>query len=272
MALEAFLGVLGRSAFHVMHSSRLQSLVLLIGLALMPLSLPASESETTIARARAFVGTEEAINALRSVHFSGVLETTEMTPEGPRSVEAKLEIIFQRPFRQRIVVTRDDRTEITALDDYEGWQRVDLGEEPRRWRLTLLGREQIRRLRANTWENLAFFRGLDERGGRVEDLGLFQTGGVRTRKLAFVHASDIVFYRYFEEETGRLVLTETERGGRIREEGEIRVGGLRFPSKIITTNKLADGSEREVVVFFERISINETLPDDFFTVPRVESR
>ncbi len=272
MALGAFLGVLGSERSSVMQTSRLNCLVLFIGATFAFAPLPASDLETMIDRARGYVGTEEAINAIRSVHFVGALETTEMTPEGPRHVTAKLEIIFQTPYRQRIVVTRGDRTEITALDDFEGWQRVDLGEEPRRWRITLLGKEQIRRLRANTWENLAFFRGLDERGGRIEDLGLVQTGGTRTRKLAFVHASDIVFYRYFDEDTGRLVLTETEKGGRIKEEGEISVDGLRFPSKIITTNILKDGSEREVVVLFERISINESWPDDLFAVPPVQSR
>lgn len=232
----------------------------------------AAELSEILQRARAFVGAEAALEGLRSVHFSGVLETTEITPEGPRPIRARIEIRFQKPFRQRIELVMEGREEITALDDYEGWQRLSLNGEAEKARLTLLGKDQIRRLRANTWENLAFYRGLDAIGGRIEDRGTGEQDGRRVRRVAFIHGPAIAFVRTFDEQTGQLLLTETERQGLIREEGELWAGGIRFPAKIITVNKLPDGSSREVVVAFERIVVNEDFPDALFAVPPVRAR
>lgn len=236
------------------------------------IGLAAVATDEIIARARAYVGPEAALEGLRSVHYVGTLETTEPTADGPRPVRARIEIFFQKPFRQRIELTMGDRMEITALDEYEGWQRVRDAGESDRWRLNLLNINQIRRLRANTWENLSFYRGLERSGGRVEDLGTTEIEGRRVRKIAFVHSPEIVFTRFFDEETGRLVRTETEKQGVIREEGELRAGGLRLPAKIITVNVLPDGSSREVVVSFERVAVNETLADELFAVPPVRAR
>jgi hypothetical protein len=245
--------------------------VLIVGvLAMTPLT--AAELSAVLATARAYLGSEAALNGLRSVHFTGTLETMETTPEGPRPVKAGLEIYFQKPYQQRIELTMGNRVEVTALDEYEGWQRVQDADEPQAGRLVLLRKEQIRRLRANTWENLSFYRGLDQAGGEVQDLGSVELEGRRVRKVAFTHGPAIVFFRYFDEASGRLLLTETEKQGSIREEGEILAGGIRFPAKIITTNKLPDGGIREVVVSFERIEVNLDLPDALFAVPPVQSR
>ncbi len=232
-----------------------------------------AELDRVIALAREYLGGEAALNAVRSVRFEGTMETVEKTESGLHPLRATLRIHFQAPYRQRIELELPDRLEVTALNDYEGWQRIEARGEPgSRPRITLLGKDQIRRLRANTWENLAFFRGLAERGGRVDNLGLAEQDGRVLRKVAFAHADTIIFYRYFDERTGRLVLTETEKGGRIREEGELWADGVRFPSKIITVNTLADGSRREVTVVFDRVVVNELQPDSYFALPPWTSR
>ena len=69
-----------------------------------------------------------------------------------------------------------------------------------------------------------FFRGLDRFGVKIEDLGTANVEGVACQKIAFIHGPNIVFTRYFETATGRLVLTETEAGGVIRERMERRAG------------------------------------------------
>ena len=234
-------------------------------------SLASASVESTIAKARAYVGNEAALTGLKSVRFTGQLSTTETTPEGPREIRADLEIIFQDPYRQSIVATTANRIETTALDDYEGWQRIVDPTQPTNWRLTLLSVDQIKRLRANTWENLSFFRGIEKRGGRTEDLGTAQVDGKTAHKIAFVHDEGIVFYRYFDTSTGKLLLTETEAGGRIREEGEMIVKGIRFPEKVITTNVLPDGSERSVTVTFNEIEVNRMFPAETFAVPAMGS-
>ena len=133
--------------------------------------------------------------------------------------------------------------------------------------MTLLTNDQIKRLRANTWENLSFFHGIEQRRGSVKDLGKATVDGKSCRKLGFDHGDGIVFTRYFDDATGRLVLTETENGITIREEDEAVVEGIRFPHKIISTSKLADGTDRTVSIEFDKITVNEVFADSLFAVP-----
>ena len=141
-----------------------------------------------------------------------------------------------------------------------------------KWRQTLLSADQIKRLRANTLENLMFFRGIERVGGKIEDLGPVNVDGVACQKIAFIHGPTIVFTRYFESETGRLVLTETEAGGAIREQGSVLVNGVRFPQTIITVTKAAGGKVQTVTINFEKITVNEVFPPSFFAVPALFNR
>ena len=228
----------------------------------------AADVDQVIARARAGVGSEAALAALQSLHYTGTLTTTATDDKGvSRPVKVAIEIIFQRPYRQRIVATSENKIEITALDDYEGWQREQAPDDSTRWRMTLLPNDQIKRLRANTWENLSFFRGIEKRRGEVKDLGKSTVDGKGCRKLVFDHGDGIQFTRYFDDATGRLVLTETENGISIREEDETVVNGIKFPRKIISASKLADGTERVVSIVFDKITVNEAFADSLFEVP-----
>jgi hypothetical protein len=231
----------------------------------------AQTADQIIAKARAYLGGEAALNAIQSVHFVGTMETQEFTADGPKSAKFAIEIIFQKPYQQRITKTSATIVETTGLDDLEAWQRIQDVTNQTRWRLSLLAPELVKKLRANTWENLNFFKGIEQRGGRVEVLGPATVEGVATIKTAFIHGPGIVFTRYFDLTTGKLVLTETDQGGRIKEEGEIMVNGLRFPRKVTTTTKVTDARnqviDNAVVVTFDRITLNETFSDSYFDVP-----
>jgi hypothetical protein len=221
-----------------------------------------------LAKARAYIGSETALGNLRSVHYVGTLVTAD--PKDPtKQTRATMEIIFQKPEQQRIVATTDKAIETTALDGYEAWQRVQDATNPAKWKQTLLGTEQIKRLRANTWENIAFFRGIEKVGGRLEEQGTQTIDGVTCQKIAFIHAPNIIFYRYFDVATGRLVMTETEAGGSIKEQGEMLVNGIRFPRTIVTSSggKTDKGEPQTVTINFEKITINESFPAKDFAVP-----
>ena len=83
----------------------------------------------------------------------------------------------------------------------------------------------------------------------------------------------ISFTRYFDAGTGRLILTETDRGDRIREEGEIVAGGVRFPQKVTSVSAGTDATGKptgvRTVITFDRITVNETVPDSTFEVPAI---
>lgn len=241
---------------------------------LLLLANPAhAEAPAIIDQARAFLGSEADLNAVQAVRYQGQLTSTDTSGSGEtRTVEAQIEIVFQRPMRQRIVARAGTKVEITALDDYEAWQWVEDIANPASARLTLLGKEQVKRLRSNTWENLSFFRAADSALGEIVDHGRVDLEGRPAHKVSFVHDTNIVFVRYFDPETGQLLQTETGRGDRIREDGAIVVQGVRFPERVITDTTLPGGGHRTVTVVFDEVVVNEPLPPDAFSVPMLGER
>jgi len=219
-----------------------------------------------VTKARAYLGPEEALNAVKSVHYMGSFQAPDPA-DLQKQAPVQVDIIFQAPYRQRTVRSTAAFIDTTALDDYDGWHRMQDPKDASRWRLQLLPTDQIKRQRAIAWENLGFYRGLEREGGKVLDQGPVAIAGVACQKLAFVHADNIIFYRYFEVATGRLVLTETESGASIREHGEILVNGIRFPKMIFSTAKGKDGKDETVTITFDRIAVNETFADSVFAVP-----
>lgn len=236
-------------------------------LALVAIAISARAELPIIAKARAYLGTEDALNRVQSIHYVGTLVSADATDKGTSQVE----IFYQAPYQQRIEATSAKGTEITALDGYDGWQHAQAGNDPAKQRTTLLGPAQVKRLRANAWENLAFFRGIERAGGEVIDHGDATIQGVACRKVVFVHAKDIAFTRYFEKATGRLVLTETETGGTIREEGEIFANGIRFPKAITTDSKIPGGDSQKFTITFSSVTVNEKIPDSKFVAPILPS-
>lgn len=236
-------------------------LLLLGSLALFPSVLRANEP-AIIAKARAFLGTEAALNAINSISYHGTL-----TVKGLDQPPTALDIIFQKPYCYRAVATSPAEIKVTVLNGYDGWERREDAKDKTRWRMVLYKTDKIKGLRANTWENLAFFRGIEEAGGSLEDLGKATVDGLVCRKLAFIHSPEITFYRYFDQDTGRLVLTETKNGEKIREEGTIMAGGVKFPKELITDARSDDGKEIRITITFDRITVNQPIPAGTFDMP-----
>ncbi len=229
--------------------------------------LPAGAAEPDIiAKARAYLGGDAALDRVTALHYVGKLtleESGKATDTGPVSVE----IIFQKPSRQRSTIADQKRIETTVLDGFDGWAKVQDPADTTRWSMSLLEADQIRSLRANVTENLSFFRNRDNRHCTVEDQGAAVVDGVTCRKIGYIYSPRIAFIRYFDAATGRLVLTETAQGETIREQGEIVAGGVKFPRTLITTLRRPDGSEQRVTIEFEKVTVNETFPDSLFAMP-----
>jgi len=253
-----------------MRSSILRDLVFSC-LVFASVSLAAEAEPAIIAKARAFIATEQTLAGLNSLHLTGTLVTAD--PADPnKQVRVTMDIIFQHPYQQRILASTDKTIETTALDGYDGWGRLQDAKNPARGRQTILTVDRIKRLRANTWENLAFYRGIEKAGGRVEEQGTTVIDGITCEKLAFIHAPNIIFYRYFDPATGRLVFTEMENGDTIREQGEMVVSGIRFPRGIVTTTKNAKGEVQTSTITFDTAKVNEPHPSRLFAVPGYTAR
>jgi outer membrane lipoprotein-sorting protein len=230
---------------------------------LASLSTARAAEPAIIAKARAFLGSEQKLDAVSSLHFTGKIVTAD-------GKSVAVEILFQKPCRQRITATSADTIEVTALDSYDAWQRLQDPKDAKRWKVSLLQADQTKRLRANTLESLGFFRSL--RSEVITDLGLVDFEGSKAWKLAYQHAGDIVFFRYFDPATGRLLLTQTEQGGSLREEGELIVDGIRFAKKITTTSPNPSGPASTVTIEFDKITLNEVFADSLFAVPLLTDR
>ena len=219
-----------------------------------------------IAKARAYLGTEAALNAIKSVRYDGTITSPDPN-DASKQTRATIEIIVQKPDQQRVVARSDKGVETTAVDGYEAWQRFQDTANPKNQRLVVLKPDGVKRLRAQAWENLSFYRGLEARGGKVEDQGTATVDGITCQKVAFIHAPNVIFRRYFDVATGRLVQTETEDGGITREEGERVVAGVRFPTTMKMTVKSAKAETQWVTIALESIAVNETLPAAVFRLP-----
>lgn len=234
--------------------------------ALVVAAVSSAAEPAIIAKARAFLGPEAALNAVHSLHYTGALITAD--PADPaKQTTAPVDIVFQKPDQQRIQASGQRIVEVTALDGYDAWRRMQETKDPTKWQQDYLKPDDIKRLRANTLENLHFFRLPAARDVKVEEKGSASFDGVDCVKVAFTHGPSIVFFRYFDKATGRLVLTETEAGGTIRESGELRVNGIRFPKIIVTTTKNDKGQTQKVTIEFDKITLNETFPASHFAPP-----
>jgi hypothetical protein len=243
-----------------MNTRHLTALAALLVLASAPLG--AQTAEAWIAKARAFLGGDQALNAVKSVHFTGSLELSD-------GAKLPTDIVFQKPYQQRITVTGPKVIESTALDGYDAWQKRTNPANPAQWQVTLLDANQVKRLRANTLENLSFYAIREMPGCEVKVEGEATLEGRACVKLSFTHTSGgIVFTRYFDKSTGQLVKTETENGGEIREEGEMFVNGIRFPKRVI--NKSPGGAQ--TAISFDTVKVNEQFPSDMFAVPSLQAQ
>lgn len=234
----------------------------------------AQTAEQWITKARARLGSEQALTGVTSIRFTCTLETTEKVPSAgdpavlvEQPVSRPLEIIFQKPHQQCITVTFPTVIEVTALDGYDAWVKRINPENPLQWQLTLLDPPQIKRLRAQAWDNLNFLGNVEKMGGTVQLAGEETVEGHNCVKLAFAYPGGMVLTRYFDRDTARLIRTVTESDMVIREEGEQIVAGIRFARQI--TNRAADGQLTTILI--DQVSVNEKIPPDKFAVPAMRS-
>jgi len=236
---------------------RIIAAVFVFVLSLVPLTRAAEPSvEEILSKARQYLGGDEALDRIQSIAYEGVFETGE-------GVSGDMTIVFQKPLQQRVEIIRGELGEVTALNDLDAWRKVYHRTERDNWSLTILDVPQIRELQANTLENLYFFRGIHRQFGRIEHRGRTQVDGRDAVELVFNYGRGILFFRFFDIETGRLLMTRTHQGAELRETGEQRIEGVLFPEQITMTR---DGELLNTIRFVS-IRLNEQFPDSLFEIP-----
>lgn len=228
---------------------------------------PLRAEPAVIGLARSYLGPDSTLDGIRSVHFVGTLERVDPDQPSANPVRGDLDLVFSKPLRQRLVIHTLKTTITTVLDGYDAWDFLENNLDSTKFQLRLLSVAEIKSLRANTWESLNFYRGLGS-AGSVEDKGSATVDAVTCERVDFDHGDGLVYERFFDRDTGRLVLTVKGRET-IRESGEIRADGLRFPRVIVSTTKTASGKDLVSTVTFTRITLNEAVDPSAFAVPDI---
>jgi hypothetical protein len=232
----------------------------------LALSAAAAMGEpAVVGLARSYLGPDSTLEGVTSIHLVGTLERVDGDHPQAAPARGTLDVIFQKPLRQHLVMRSEKTTLTTVLDGYDAWDYLVDNADASRYELKWLSAGDTKTLRANTLENLYFFHGLSG-AGAVEDKGPVTIDGVACERVDFTHARGVVYERYFDRDTGRLVLTV--RGAEsIRESGEIVVDGVRFARTIVSVTKMPSGKDLVSTVTFTKVTLNEPVAPGLFAAP-----
>jgi hypothetical protein len=228
--------------------------------ALLPAPLSAQEPlvSSILARARATVGTEHALNGLITLQMAGELE-----PVDPKMPAAKLRIVARKPCSQRMEIKVDDIVETTLMSGGAGYMvRSNLAEHASQMRP--LSKPELDRVAFSTRQFFSFYSPDFKNGERVTYGGVETRRGVRCHKLVYAFPAGLTTIRYFAVDTDVLVSTITENGVETVPVGLQRVEGIRFPERL---QHYADGKKIHTLVFSTFI-VNKPLPEGIFNPPK----
>jgi len=214
-----------------------------------------SQVKEVLSFARSYLGDEASLNAVESLRFAGEFSYGE-------GQVGKIEILMEKPCHQLQVMHTGESVIEVGLDDIEAWKKTYREGSPDKFRLLMAQLVELKRLRANCFENLNFYSTKRIPGRRIDYLGKVEVDGIEAHQVRFSYGS-VSFTRHFDVETGQLVMTRLENGEEIREDGEIEVAGIRFPKKLITRS--ADGDIN--IITFKTIEVNPEIDDTIFEVP-----
>jgi hypothetical protein len=229
------------------------------------LAAPASVADT-LAKARNYLGGDKALDAISSLRYVGRMELRDPSVTPPKLESGTIELVFQKPGQQRLTQVVDQTKDIIGLSGDEAWRRREELNNPVKAQVAIMNLRTLRRIQAEAYENLSFYRGAEAHGARVELRGETGFEGREAVQIAFIYPGNVVFVRTFDKKTGALLLTETYDGSKVREEGEIIVEGVRFPRRLISTAKNPSGVEVTHTLVFDQIVVNEKFDPSVFSV------
>ncbi len=221
---------------------------------------PGEKAMAVLKKARAYVGDEATLNSIHSLEFNGVLTT----PDGKTG---EMKIILREPYQQLQVLTMNGMAQEIGLDDYSAWGKVYKLDNPDDFQYIPYDYKKLKAERAKAYENLNFFSSKTSASRKIEFMGsaMLEDTPVHIIKIIF---GSVFYIRYFDADTGKLILTETEAGEMIQESGEIIVDGVRFPAALTS---YVNGEEVHKIEF-NVIKVNPEIEDSVFEEPTLSLR
>jgi outer membrane lipoprotein-sorting protein len=232
--------------------------LLAIGLILGSPALPAAidpEAAAVIANARSQVGTEEALKAVETLRFVGLLENF-----ADNSVK-EIELLLQKPGLVRMTVTGDEQTVVIGIDDYEGWRQITREGKSQ---TTPLPVSAFWETRFGSIDNLYFFQAVDQVYGEAQYAGTGYAEGKPVDFVDFRFNDSNQYRRAFSKEDGNLVQslrkgTSTRTVERAREVFD----GIVFATEI----EQFRGEDRVSRFVFSSVEVNPEVDPALFRYP-----
>lgn len=246
-----------------MNTTAFPSVFVLVFLGVLTgLTLPAAQAadpvDAVISRARAALGPERVLNAVDTLYYRGRIFNEAGEEEG------LITLAFKKPYLQRVEVVEDGIESTSVVDDYEGYfmqTNMATGDQ----QIIMMSADRFRLMADTGLENLYFFRGpLQRRNGQIKLAGEQEINGVAVDVVEFIYPDGIVFTRYFDRLSGKLLRTHSTDGDyTLTEEGTFTAGGINFPRRILTE---MDGKMVRTIEFFE-IIVNKPMTAADFAFP-----
>lgn len=215
--------------------------------------------QSTIELARSYLGPDDKLDAIESVHYKGSL----LYSSGDLGT---IEMVYQKPMQHRMVAVIGGRREVSVLDGSEGWTTFERVVDSVPLSIEIFDPIRILIMQASVREAFNFFRKPDTRNGEILYEGKETVNGRDCNVLTYHHGDGIAYQRYIDAETGQVHKTLDSKGVEYLEEGELIVDGLRFPKKLLSTFSTAIG-DQSMEFAYSSITLNEKLPDSDFVMP-----
>ncbi len=226
-------------------------------------SAVAAELEAVIDKARAYLGSEEALNGIETLQYKGNI--TIFNEE--ENQEGRVTLTFAKPFSQTIFLDLGNITKLTGYNGYEGYEQITQqveGEEEPLVGTTSLSLVETRRLKASSLENLGFFRPYKNLEDRASYLGQEELEGKQVDVILYEHPGGFEYKRFFDVTTGDMLKSVTESGITTIEEGDITVDGIQFTQKVTV---LTSSGKPQFEMVFDEILVNPEIPGRSFDYP-----
>ncbi|MDR2844954.1 MAG: hypothetical protein LBV28_02545 [Puniceicoccales bacterium] len=223
----------------------------------------APTAEQVIAQARARVGADARLKAVRTVTFEG------KSYDANDKEDAYIEIQCKLPNKRREYALRGDRTVevINATNGLEGYfKTVNIATQ--QGSVRPIEGAQIKTSIDVLHADTGFYSVPPQ--GKVTYLGEGKQQGKLCHILEYQYAGGLLFKRYFDKESAALVAyeiyganTPPDKRRLVVEEGEILADGIRFPAKSI----LFDGDKKIATIKYTAVKVNPDIADSVFAFP-----
>lgn len=216
------------------------------------------DKNTVIERARATLGSNDALDGVVTLRIVGSLKQA-----GSGTPSATILIVARKPCSQRMELKVDDIVETTILCGRKGCMiRSNLDADASQMR-DLIGPE-LERVRYNTRQFFNFYKPDYKSGETVTVEGIETHRGQRAYKLKYAYPNGTETIRYFSVANDALVSTVTPNGVERVGVGSQVLEGIKFPERI----EYYEGERMLHTIELKDIQVNKPLEAGIFDIPK----